>query len=274
MDTLNTVLASLSQVRTNKNNAKDRWLTAMQEGSDDQAQLKQEFHQADNVWTGAAETLAKAIVDLQTIFCYELALQLLDTEETYNLHKMVAELQLDNLTDPYQRLSFPTLAANWYRAEGMREAAQTLQKRYDNRGEGETIETILAEVDSARKPQSWSYMVQAFTFIRNAVKGQNPDDSEDEVNATSVLFLNRHQLRQYDDVVEKLSDKLEDIYYGGNLSSVLSQLDDVDVSRALQDAVTGGLIRARQPQAEEKRETRGVTVAERTEEDEDGEPEE
>lgn len=266
MDTLNKVLASLSQVRTNKENAKDRWLAAMQEGSDDMATLKQAFLQADDAWTNAAHTLAGAIVELQTAFCFELALSLLDTEETYNLHKMVAELHLDHLTDPYARRTLNSIAVTWYRAEGMREAAQTLHNLYRNRDDESPANFLAGAADNqnARKPQEWALMVQAFHFIHSALKAQSSDESEEEILSSSLHFLNRHLLRQYDDAVELLSEQLEDVYYGGNLSGVLVGLD-IEVSRALQDAVTGGLIRQRQPQAEEQRETRTVSVAERLE---------
>src|SRR5208283_3304719 len=98
MNSLNTVMSSLSEARTNKETAKDRWLTALENGSEDQATLKQAFHSADEIYANGAQTLTKAITDLKNIFCFELALSLLDREETQTLHQLVADLRLDHLT--------------------------------------------------------------------------------------------------------------------------------------------------------------------------------
>jgi hypothetical protein len=265
MNKLNTVMSSLSEARTNKDAAKDRWLTALEDGSEDQAPLKQAFHAADEIWANGAQSLAQAITDLKNIFCFELALSLLSTEETETLRKLLADLRLDHMTDPrHNDNNLNGLAETWYRAEGMREAAKTIHARFNNREQDETIASILADLEHARKPEAWTATAEAFNFIDAAMPAQDTEEDGETGDAliSSVLhFLNRHLLKHYDDLTERLADKLEDAYYAGNISFVLQELEP-NVSRVIQDALSSGIIRQRQPQAEEQTETRGVAIAE------------
>jgi hypothetical protein len=143
----------------------------------------------------------------------------------------------------------------------MREAAKTMVSRFSNRDEGETIASILADLDHARKPEAWTATVLAYNFIFPAMEAQDAGESGDDLVSSALHFLSRHLLKQYDDLREKLADRLEDVYYAGNLSDVLEELDP-EVFRVIQDAVSSGLIRQRQTQTEEKPEPRAVIVAE------------
>jgi len=253
MNILITVMSSLSEARTSKNAAKDRWLSALEEGSEDQATLKQDFHRVDDIYANGAQTLAQAISDLKNIFCFELALSLLGTEEIQSLRQLVADLRLDHLTDPRQNPSLPALADTWYRAEGMREAAKTINARFANRDDDETIASILADLDHARKPEAWTLAVQAYNFIYAAMLAQNTEETGDALTSSVLHFLYRHLLKQYDDLTEKLAGKLEDAYYGGTVTTILEDLEP-GICRVIQDALSSGIIRQRQPQAEEAEE--------------------
>ncbi len=261
MNTLISVMTSLSEAKASKDTAKDRWLTAMEQGGEDVAGLKQAFHSADDFYANGAQTLAQAITDLKGIFCFELALSMLDRDQTQTLHKLVADLRLDHLTNPFQTPSIPDLAMTWYRAEAMREAAKTMAARFSNREEGETIASIQADIDHARKPDAWTATVEAYNFIFAAMAAQDAGELGVDLIASVLHYLSRHLLKQYDDLREKLADRLEDIYYAGNMSEILEELDP-EIFRVIQDAVSSGLIRQRQTKPEEKPEARGVIVAE------------
>jgi hypothetical protein len=256
MNSLINVMSSLSEARTNKDAAQDLWLAALENGSEDQATLKQAFHYADAIWTSGAQTLETAISELRSIFCFEVALSLLDREQLQTLHKLVADFHLDNLTDPYQNPELPRLAETWYSAEGMHEAAKTVYERFANRDQDETIESILADLDQARKPEAWAATAKAYDFLYT-IQAETTDESGAALASSVLVSLHRLLLKQYDDLTAKLADKLEDAYYGGNVSEVLEDLEP-DICRVIQNALSSGLIRQRQAQPEDQHETRNV----------------
>jgi len=272
MNTLKIVMASLSEARSNKDAAKERWLQSLAEMSEDQATLKQAFLNTDAIWAREAQTLTDAITALKAIFCFELALSLLDSEETETLRKLVADFRLDHLTDPFRQPTLPELADTWYRAEGMHEAATTMLARFWKLETDTTFAAVLAEQDMARKPEAWSATVQAYNFIYAAMEANKTEEDEEALISSSLHFLDRHLLKQYDDLTAKLARQLEEASDRGDVSSVLEDLEP-EICRVIQGALSSGLIRHKLPQAEVAPEIRGVAFAQEQDE-EQGEEEE
>jgi hypothetical protein len=254
MNSLIQAINALLEAGRVKDEAKERWLKLMREGSTEQGDARQAFLARDNDFSLRAGELGKQLVEWRDIFSLEEAVDALSDELRLALRRAVAELRFDHLLAPIKPVGLAALAATWHSACALLDAARAIEERCRRQEVELEFSALRAEAAGYRNPGAWTKAVTVCELLRRYL-----GDNSRERMSEAIYAAFRHLLSEYDQLTEQLQTVLEDLHDAGCLGIELGELDP-DLRRVVQDALASGLVRQRQLRAETKRLPRTVTT--------------
>ncbi len=255
-------ISDVRAVRQAATQAKERWVELMHEGSAHQAAAKQAFLAEDARQCEVAGRLVHVMTQLREVFCLDIAVDALDQETLYALRRLIAELRLDRLLEPFKPTGLAALARAWLRAGSMHDAARHLVDCVRAAESVEDFERTLEDADGYRNPEAWRQTVAVYRLATEVMRF--PGDDVAERISEAAHAADRHLQAVYDRLSEDMQTLLEDLHYSGSLGTALAQLDP-EAGRRVRAAVPM-LVRQRQLQPEIKPQT-SLSVATLVEEE-------